>query len=348
MEKNRQALIVVKAPAEMAELFPLWHEQIGLAVCLIKDGDCHFCAFHEDETASLPRQIMKQLGLASDDLSFHPEIKGFSTYDLPFTDEQALAALIWGTSGLLEEAEDYLVNYEFALDEKLDPSTFLRRTDTSGREGPSAQPAAAQPKPEAQYLKAQFTIEPHSESQEWIIFENLQEGGGCLVIGDQRQIFLRDDRRALALHIGADLLDLETFPKRIQIHSKLASSHLSEYLRSKDQTVECTLVGDFLYLSVLSPAPTSITSDPKILASLAAYSPDATPSFDKNAKSVSPVSGFPYKSGWVYASAFALFGVLFSSGIGLGVSSLQVGSDEAGTQFFGNLALLMTELGIFS
>ena len=54
-----------------------------------------------------------------------PEVDGHPTFRFRYMDEITVLTILENTEGLLDEAEDYSANYNFAKEEGLDPSTFM-------------------------------------------------------------------------------------------------------------------------------------------------------------------------------------------------------------------------------
>ncbi|MGD9862510.1 MAG: hypothetical protein AB7S99_04790 [Pseudodonghicola sp.] len=134
MAGKEQVMALLMGPVEVRQAFRDWPAGMCLAVCLMESGDCQLVVFRHEETAEFPARLRRHLGLSAAELCFFPQVDGYPTRALLYSDECRLMALVAEAPEIVEEAADYSVNYAYALDEGLDPAVFLGVE--SGRGGP--------------------------------------------------------------------------------------------------------------------------------------------------------------------------------------------------------------------
>lgn len=103
---------------DLGHVFADWPEEIGLVLCLDAAGICELLLFHGDERAEMPGKAAAVLGCDASELEVVPEVAGYATRRVLFTDEQKLMALILDEEDLAELAQDYLINYRFESSRK--------------------------------------------------------------------------------------------------------------------------------------------------------------------------------------------------------------------------------------
>ncbi len=102
-----------------------WPARMQVAVCLTPDGACDLAVHHENEVARVLHRIA---ALQSDvALSVAPEVAGYPTRKVLFSEEQQLLSLVADSSDLAEIASDYAINYRFAQEQGLD-SNYVTET----------------------------------------------------------------------------------------------------------------------------------------------------------------------------------------------------------------------------
>ena len=104
-------------------ILPGWPTGIQVAICLVAGGACDLAVHHRDEVARVLGRIAELHGLSSDDLCVAPEVEGYSTRRMLFSEEQQLLSIVGESPHLVELASDYALNYRFAQDEGLDADT---------------------------------------------------------------------------------------------------------------------------------------------------------------------------------------------------------------------------------
>lgn len=125
MNNPATTLAVFFEPDALEMVHPSWPNQVFLAVCLTADGDCNLLTFCEEELKLIPHRILSALGASQSELCVVPRIPGFASRALLYSEQQTLIDIIKGHPSVLEEAQDYAVNFQFALDEGLDPQNIL-------------------------------------------------------------------------------------------------------------------------------------------------------------------------------------------------------------------------------
>ena len=123
---------------ELQEMFPEWPDPMHLAVCLREDGSCQILLYREEEGRRFLPRMQRVLGLRLSEICFVPQIEGFPSRKLLYSEEKQILALVSSSPDLLEEALDYSDNYSFALEEGLDPIRFLENRTVTSKRGRSA------------------------------------------------------------------------------------------------------------------------------------------------------------------------------------------------------------------
>lgn len=127
MFDNQQIMAVLLEAEDLRAVHRTWPMNMRLAVCLMPSGECQLLLFREEETGAFPNRLRKHLGLRPDEICLHPPVPGFSSRPLHYSDQRSLAALLADAPEILEDAQDYSVNYSYALEEGIDPVEFLGR-----------------------------------------------------------------------------------------------------------------------------------------------------------------------------------------------------------------------------
>ncbi|MCR8550571.1 hypothetical protein M4578_22335 [Salipiger sp. P9] len=98
---------------DLMSVFVDWPEEIGLVLCLDDAGTCEMLLHHRDEGRAVIRKAGAVLNCPVGQFAVVPEIEGYPTRRVMFSDEQKLLALVEDESDLAEMAADYLINYRF-------------------------------------------------------------------------------------------------------------------------------------------------------------------------------------------------------------------------------------------
>ena len=139
MTHSQSALVVLVDAEDVRHAFASWPDEICLAACLLRNGDCIMVVFRRNERPYIAERILDVLRLAPRDVCFVPHVPGFETRPFRYSDERRLMALVASDPTVLDEAIDYAVNYTYALEEGLDPAMVLGlkpRTQTAAKAAP--------------------------------------------------------------------------------------------------------------------------------------------------------------------------------------------------------------------
>ena len=128
MSDSSEVFLYVPDTEELAHFFEEWPDKIGLAVINgLEDTEPR--VFHVDERDQVFAEIAESMGLAPGELRVVPEIEGYETVSIRFSEEQRLIALIEEMTALEDEAHDHLGNFEFYRDQGLDTETLHDRRE---------------------------------------------------------------------------------------------------------------------------------------------------------------------------------------------------------------------------
>jgi len=125
VEKELRLVVVLLEAEDLAVNIKGWPASISLAVCLLPTGEHHFIVYHVEELPVICKRLEARLDLGREELLVCPKVEGYRTRAIMFSEIQMIWALVTNTPGTMEEALDYVANYEFALEEGLDPEAFL-------------------------------------------------------------------------------------------------------------------------------------------------------------------------------------------------------------------------------
>lgn len=109
---------------QLAGIFADWPDEMNVALCLDDSGSCEVMAYHQDEGRAALRKVASVLGRPIGSFVVVPEIKGYPTRKVMFSEEQKLLAIVADARDLPETATDYAINYRYALEQGLDPETM--------------------------------------------------------------------------------------------------------------------------------------------------------------------------------------------------------------------------------
>ncbi|MGJ8544652.1 MAG: hypothetical protein ACSHWZ_04345 [Sulfitobacter sp.] len=113
-------------PAELALLVAGWPRQMRLLLCMDAAGLCEFVVFHDDEEHAVLERTAEILDRPVGEFAVSPDMEGHPQRRLLFSEENALLKAIQDSGSLQEIASDYLINYNFALEEGLDFDKLMR------------------------------------------------------------------------------------------------------------------------------------------------------------------------------------------------------------------------------
>ena len=131
MTQLQTTLIALLDADDLKSAFGAWPDEICLAACLDRSGECRLVVFCRAERHSLPMRLVDLLEKSVDEVCFVPSVRGFGTRPFKYSDERRLMALVVSDPSILEEATDYAINLNYALEEGLDPTKLLGLPATS-------------------------------------------------------------------------------------------------------------------------------------------------------------------------------------------------------------------------
>lgn len=125
MTFQQNAVVVLIDAEDLWHALGNWPEDVCLASCLLRNGDCHFLFFRRAERAAIADRVMDVLDLHEQEICFIPEVPGFESREFKYSDERRLMALIASDPLIVHEAIDYDLNYTYAIEEGLDPAVVM-------------------------------------------------------------------------------------------------------------------------------------------------------------------------------------------------------------------------------
>lgn len=132
--------------AEVAAILPDWPAEMSLAICLDGAGACEMVVFHRDESERILDRVAEVMNRAPGSFAVTPEVEGWPTRRILFSEERKLMALVAGAERLSETAADYAINFNFAREEGLDPEALIRTGAKTGSDlAAGAAPRVRQP-----------------------------------------------------------------------------------------------------------------------------------------------------------------------------------------------------------
>jgi hypothetical protein len=78
MNSTESALVVLIDGEDVKHVFSTWPNDICLAACLMRDGDCSMIVFRRDERPRIPARLVQTLGLAAREVCSMPWKKGWT------------------------------------------------------------------------------------------------------------------------------------------------------------------------------------------------------------------------------------------------------------------------------
>lgn len=132
--RNPEAFAFFFEETELHSLFLDWPEQMRLVACLDTSGGFSLVVYRAEEDDQIIKKISDTLGLPVGEFCLVPQMAGYPTKKILFSEERKLLSLVAGVEHLKELAEDYSINFTFAQDEGLDLELLMSgmRDDVSG------------------------------------------------------------------------------------------------------------------------------------------------------------------------------------------------------------------------
>ena len=316
VEYDRKALVFLVGASDLRRIFQEWPDRMQLAVCLRADGECKMVVYREEEGARFLPRLRRALKLPPEDICFYPEVDGYPSRRLLYSEEKQLFALVHNAPEVVEEAKDYSLNFTYALDEGIDPLAFLNaeadiKDNVSQKQPIVAPQQTSKPKvrqrlhlqltesakseetmaatPLPRFMQAAANHGPgkafqsvaqiqkrnpvpktavvHREQNGWIAIDLPGCLGGQVTISNPGRIFLRDDRRVVALH--NDLIGQQgnVLPERINLGVKFLPEGVKDILTRNNGDVQVSFENGFLFIvtkrlpTAQKPAPKKPTRD---------------------------------------------------------------------------------------
>lgn len=127
--RSADALVYFLEESTVAAQITGWPAGMQLALCLTSDGVCDMAVHHEGEEARVLDRIAALYMWSREQISVVPQMDGFATRKVLFSQEQQLLSLVAESPHLAEMASDYAINFRFAQDEGLDADALTGATD---------------------------------------------------------------------------------------------------------------------------------------------------------------------------------------------------------------------------
>ena len=112
-------------------VLPDWPADLSLLLCLKADGTCRTVIFHVEEGSRALRRAAAAMDLPTRSFPVAPEVKGWPTRVVRFSEEQDMLTIVAGVSGLAEKARIYAQEYQADKDAAKAPKAV-----TEGAEAP--------------------------------------------------------------------------------------------------------------------------------------------------------------------------------------------------------------------
>lgn len=93
-------------------VLPDWPADISVLLCLKADGSCRTVIYHNEEGTRALRRAAAVLDLPTRSFAVAPEVKGWPTRAVRFSEEQDMLTIVSGVSGLVDKAKAYAENYK--------------------------------------------------------------------------------------------------------------------------------------------------------------------------------------------------------------------------------------------
>ena len=136
MSGPEQVMSVLLDAEDMRLIDQSWPGDMRVGVCLMPSGECELMLFHREESERFPDRLRDHFGLRPSEISIHPQVPGFATHQMKYSEERALANLLSDNASLVEDAQDYSVNFAYAREEGLDPMTFMVGNSDAPKDAP--------------------------------------------------------------------------------------------------------------------------------------------------------------------------------------------------------------------
>ncbi len=114
---------------ELKGYFSQWPEKMLVAIAADADEGFSLILYREEEQDDILKKLSNKKSMELSDLYVIPKIEGHPTMNILFSQEQEIVNMVRNDPEVLEAAEDYTVNYQFAVDEGLSPDNLIPEVD---------------------------------------------------------------------------------------------------------------------------------------------------------------------------------------------------------------------------
>jgi hypothetical protein len=105
--ENTEKLAYFLDDEAVRTIFPDWPVDIAVVLCLDEEGGCETVLHHRDEGRTVLRRVAKVLGRPAGGFCVTPEVDGYPTRRVLFSEEQKLLALLAAAEDMPDVAADY-------------------------------------------------------------------------------------------------------------------------------------------------------------------------------------------------------------------------------------------------
>jgi len=121
---------------QLAGVFADWPDDMNVVLCLEDSGDCEIVVYHRDEGHIVLSRVAGVFGRSVGEFMVVPEVRGYPTRRVMFSEEQKLLSLVAESIDLPETALDYAINYRYAKDQGLNPDTMKPKSSVAAEAAP--------------------------------------------------------------------------------------------------------------------------------------------------------------------------------------------------------------------
>ncbi|WP_407496413.1 hypothetical protein [Pseudooceanicola sp. MF1-13] len=121
---------------QLAGVFADWPDDMNVVLCLEDSGDCEIVVYHRDEGHIVLSRVAGVFGRSVGEFMVVPEMRGYPTRRVMFSEEQKLLSLVADSIDLPETALDYAINYRYAKDQGLNPDTMKPKSSVVAEAAP--------------------------------------------------------------------------------------------------------------------------------------------------------------------------------------------------------------------
>ena len=141
---SSDALVYFIEEDAVLALLPDWPAEMQVAVCLTSEGGCDMAVHHRSEVSCVLGRIAALYGWPLQDICVAPQMEGFQTRKVLFSEEQQLFTLVADSPHLVELAGEYANNYRHAQEQQVCADSIpasVEKTQIKVPQGLSAVPS---------------------------------------------------------------------------------------------------------------------------------------------------------------------------------------------------------------